>query len=129
MGKETRFEMNAINGTLFNAATYEVIIDDLKVILPSNEAHKIAAMFLGQKLKECAEETSFAPEDEVPDDQYACGPIPPPERVFNEETYRSQPTANTDNNMVRVTINLPRTLWWPNKQKFLDLLQKIQLGG
>ncbi|MHC4757089.1 MAG: hypothetical protein ACYTE8_00370 [Planctomycetota bacterium] len=51
------------------------------------------------------------------------------ERVFKEELYRSKPAVNTSYDMVRITINLPLMEWRRYKQRFIELLHIIRIGG
>ena len=57
------------------------------------------------------------------------GPTMPPERVLTEESYRSQPRVNQDDDMMRITINLPILQWKAFRHKFLRLLHRVRLGG
>ena len=57
------------------------------------------------------------------------GPIPPPEKVLKEEPYRSQPRVNMDDDMIRITINLPMKQWRVFRGYFIRLLHKLRMGG
>jgi hypothetical protein len=51
---------------------------------------------------------------------------PPPEPILTEDPYRSQPLVNMDDDMIRITINLPIIQYRRFKQQFIELLAKIR---
>ncbi len=55
--------------------------------------------------------------------------VPPPEKVFTEELYKSRPYEVGPADMIRLTINLPLTQWRKWKQSFIACLHIIRIGG
>ena len=58
--------------------------------------------------------------------------VPPPEKVFKEETYSSKPfdkELGPEKDMIRVTISIPLRQWNKIKQKVIRALALVRIGG